>query len=414
MTLEMAAEETRIRLHYLKALEENDWDSLPSRFQARGFLKAYAGLLGLDPTPLLLQFDDKPLTSEIDTPPAENKPEPESPSPSTTRQILREIADQLRTTRLQLGFSYEDIERQTHLRVHHLQAMEDGNFEALPSFVQGRGMLGIYARFLGLNEDAVLLRYADALQARLASQQNRTSSSKPRPEQKPQFRSWSWLWSADFLVIIVLTVGILAFFIWGLSSILDTRASTTPTSTPLSIAEVLLAPGTPFLDTPTLPLPSPTDTLIPAALQTIQPEVSGTAPAESPTPQSLPPMVSVYVSVRQRTWLRVLVDGKEQFAGRALPGSVYEYSADEQVEIQTGNAAALQITFNQEDLGTMGNIGEVVTRIYSINGVLAPTATVTLTPTNTPRPSPTPRPTMTTRPTSTPRPTSTLRPTPTP
>jgi hypothetical protein len=125
-------------------------------------------------------------------------------------------------------------------------------------------------------------------------------------------------------------------------------------------------------------------------------------------------LLRITINVRQRTWLRVLVDGKEQFSGRVVAGSAYEYSGDEKIEIQTGNAAALQIIFNQEDLGVMGNMGEIVTRIYTLTGVLAPTPTVTLTPTKTPRPSPTPRPTLTTRPTSTPRPTPTPRPTQTP
>ncbi|MFZ5808360.1 MAG: helix-turn-helix domain-containing protein [Chloroflexota bacterium] len=413
LSLEQAAEETRIRVHYLKALEENDWEALPTPFQMRGFLRSYANFLGLQPTLLLEQFDYKENPdSSLEPAPPEKISQYETDS-SNYQAIFKEIADQLRSTRLQLGFTYEDIEKQTRLRARHIQAIEEGNFDALPSPVQGKGMLGIYAQFLGLSSDAILLRYADALQARLAEQQIHRSSPRSKLKTAPGLRSWSWLWSAEFLDIVFLSVGILAFFFWGLSSIIRTRASVPPTPTALSIAEVLLAPSTPFLDTPTNPPPSPTATEILPIAVAASPQTSETVLPSAPVTNTVN-LLRITINVRQRTWLRVLVDGKEQFSGRVVAGSAYEYSGDEKIEIQTGNAAALQIIFNQEDLGAMGNMGEIVTRIYTRAGVLAPTPTVTLTPTKTPRPSPTPRPTLTTRPTSTPRPTPTARPTQTP
>jgi transcriptional regulator with XRE-family HTH domain len=47
LTLEQASETTRIRVHYLKALESDDLSSMPSAAQARGFLRMYAEFLGL-------------------------------------------------------------------------------------------------------------------------------------------------------------------------------------------------------------------------------------------------------------------------------------------------------------------------------------------------------------------------------
>ena len=53
LSLEQIASATFIKLRYLKALEAGDFQSLPSQTQARGFLRTYANLLKLDPTPLL-------------------------------------------------------------------------------------------------------------------------------------------------------------------------------------------------------------------------------------------------------------------------------------------------------------------------------------------------------------------------
>ncbi len=100
--------------------------------------------------------------------------------------------------------------------------------------------------------------------------------------------------------------------------------------------------------------------------------------------------VQVYIVVRQRAWMRVLVDGQEEFSGRVIPGGAYTFSGDEQVEILTGNGAGLLVYFNQQNLGPLGFYGEVVNQIYSLDGILAPTPTQTSTPTATPPASPTP------------------------
>jgi cytoskeletal protein RodZ len=59
-TLEQAARYTRIRLPYLRALEDGDTSSLdtyPGRLYVRYFLREYAEHLGVEPGPLLRQFD---------------------------------------------------------------------------------------------------------------------------------------------------------------------------------------------------------------------------------------------------------------------------------------------------------------------------------------------------------------------
>jgi hypothetical protein len=69
------------------------------------------------------------------------------------------------------------------------------------------------------------------------------------------------------------------------------------------------------------------------------------------------------------------------------------------VEILTGNAGALQIFFNDDDIGSVGLIGQVASLIFTENGLILPTPTITPTPTETPLTTPTA--TMTPSPTST-------------
>ena len=55
-TLEEIAEETKIRVRYLQAIEEGNLDILPGHFYTRGFIKSYAEALGLDPDILIKTY----------------------------------------------------------------------------------------------------------------------------------------------------------------------------------------------------------------------------------------------------------------------------------------------------------------------------------------------------------------------
>jgi cytoskeleton protein RodZ len=61
LTLEQVFQAIRINVRYLKALENEDRESLPSSVQAKGYLRLYADYLGLPFQPLLDTWDGKVL-----------------------------------------------------------------------------------------------------------------------------------------------------------------------------------------------------------------------------------------------------------------------------------------------------------------------------------------------------------------
>ena len=58
LTLEEAAARTRILPQYLKAVEDNNYAKLPDEVFAKGFVRSYARLLGLDEGAVIRQFDE--------------------------------------------------------------------------------------------------------------------------------------------------------------------------------------------------------------------------------------------------------------------------------------------------------------------------------------------------------------------
>src|SRR5436190_7221179 len=56
LSVEDAAGRTKIRAKYLRALEAEDWETLPSTAYAKGFLRTYARLLALDADALVDEY----------------------------------------------------------------------------------------------------------------------------------------------------------------------------------------------------------------------------------------------------------------------------------------------------------------------------------------------------------------------
>ncbi|MBI2759024.1 MAG: helix-turn-helix domain-containing protein [Chloroflexi bacterium] len=69
LSIEQVSAATRIRPHYLEALERDDLSAIPSAAQARGFLRIYADFLGLNPgelVPTPRQPESQPIVSSPD------------------------------------------------------------------------------------------------------------------------------------------------------------------------------------------------------------------------------------------------------------------------------------------------------------------------------------------------------------
>lgn len=418
ITFEQAVSATHMRERYLRALEEGNFDLMPSMAQARGFLRAYASFLKLDPELLLAQLDSEDgltgrTTERATVPLDDNRPvrlELEGTPTSAgvdyeqADRIFLVIGKQLQYQRELLGLSLDDVVRYTHVRRHYLQALEDGRLDDLPSPVQGRGMLDNYATFLGMDPEPLLLQFAEGLQARLTLRQAAHSEPVTAPIARRR-RPLSLplplrrLLSPDILIGVTFAVFLVVFVVWGAIRIFAMNSERQPEPTAPSIAEVLLA----------TPSPSPSPSLQPESLTPIPPsqEAAGqpadqvvdvgtiATAADGSQATALPfsaeggPGVQVYITVLQRAWLRAIVDGKIEFEDRVIPGSAYPFVGDNSVEILTSNGAGIQVFYNQQDLGVLGSFGQIVDRVFTPQGVLTPTPTITPTPSLTPRVTPT-------------------------
>src|SRR5512146_1674851 len=64
--------------------------------------------------------------------------------------MAQSIGEQLKQARSKRGLTLEQASQATHIRKHYLEALENDQRDALPSPVQGRGFLRLYAGMLDL------------------------------------------------------------------------------------------------------------------------------------------------------------------------------------------------------------------------------------------------------------------------
>jgi cytoskeleton protein RodZ len=346
------------------------------------------------------EIEDEPEPEPEPVIEADTQPRPEIPSEPgmSSQEIINEIGLQLRRRRELLSLTLDEIERHTRMRSEFMDALEKGKFDELPSPVQTRGMLANYASFLDLDVDALLLRFADALQARHRERHPEKTAERngqPNiPENLPRLRSFI---AGDLVFGIGMVLLLIIFSVWGISRVitLQSERQVEAAATGLSISEALI--GTP-VETIAAEI-----TLIPAVDTPIASLPEGTV--EIPT-QAANVNVQVNIVAVERTYLRVTVDGEVVFDGRTIPGNAYPFEAEQTIEILAGSGAALRVVYNQRDLGLLGGFGQIASFIYTPNEILVPTPvvspTATLTPYISPTPSITPSPTLTASPTFTP------------
>ena len=410
LELEDVARATRIRSHYLKALEEGEFGLLPSSAQVSGFLRTYAEYLEMDPDPLFKKLQLRAQEIEVAAQAAEAAPPAKDAAAAseTEAQIANAFAaigTALRQRRESLELDLIELEEQTHIPEHYLQRLENGEFDSFPSPTQARGMLGNYADFLGLESDALLSRYAEALQVRFQQRQAARPARRtiPRPKiPKLVFRPPAWLQpllSGDLLVWAVAGLALLVFVIFSIGRIAATRAGQQPELTAPPLVGLLIP-------SPTLATQGASGAINLLEQQTATPGLLGEAAIQVTNTGS----IALRVLATQRTWMRVIADGQEGFEGRTVPGQSYTFSANNQILLVASNGAGLRVFFNEQDLGILGVFGEIVELVFTTQGATTPTlsptptinpdiltatAGVALTPSTTPSPSATPSPTAT-------------------
>ncbi len=251
----------------------------------------------------------------------------------------------LRDTRLTLGRSLQDAERQTRILARHLAALENGDFHLLPTGIYARGFVYNYANWLQLNPQEMVRLFNEA-------RGESEAAYRPQPVARPVNTQGPF--SPNFVVIGFITVIMAVVAAWAYTLIVQTppkkpiidvpTVAATPTAIvgASSVATVSIAPSS---TAGTIIIPSTTSG---TSTGTTTTAVGATATATAASG------LKVTLSATGQSWVAVYIDGSDipQFAQVMNAGDTHDFDAKQSVKFIIGKPGSVSYSVNGQDKGT--------------------------------------------------------------
>jgi transcriptional regulator with XRE-family HTH domain len=239
---------------------------------------------------------------------------------------MESVGELLKHEREAQGKTLEDVARATKLTMLILEALEADHFSVLPAPVYVKGHLRTYARSLGMNEEAIVDKYLRFTQQQEHEELDEWDAVELELHEEKRRTGRRWVWIA-----VVVTV-VAAAICWYAVS--ERRGTSEPetgnsisTSTDADTSAVVVEP--------------------------VQETVADDAMIEWHK-------LELVVVARDRTWLRVSVDG-EPVADLTLErGDQRQWEADEFFELDVGTGESLELYLGGVLLGTAGSGSRLV------------------------------------------------------
>ncbi|MCA9965008.1 MAG: helix-turn-helix domain-containing protein [Anaerolineales bacterium] len=282
----------------------------------------------------------------------------------------------MREARENKGLTLEEVQAETRIHARFLTALEKGDYAALPTPVHVRGFLRNYARFLGLDPQPLLARYQNnhGYSSNGINHGQTNGSFVPTRDDQPFFdpvnvevESISNRRSPESaLQLVIIAALLLALALIGMRfiPILLGNGDGTETIT-AEITQALQEMTNNGELEPTIDINATltaTDFITSTSRNNTNGAASGSLLATpSPTRPPLPAIldtIQLRLDITERTWMEVTIDGDVVFTGIARTNDVFEWEAQNEVKLLTGNAIGIVATINEVQLGRLGGRGE--------------------------------------------------------
>ncbi|MBX6395317.1 MAG: helix-turn-helix domain-containing protein [Alicyclobacillaceae bacterium] len=247
---------------------------------------------------------------------------------------MEDVGQFLRQTRESRGITLEDAAQATKIRQTYLEAIEKGDWSALPPAVYARGFIRSYAEFLGLDGSEILRRAGLEQPAAVQPQ------TEPRKNEPARVRGWERYRPA--LPQILASVGLLAVLATGYWLLKERDGGPTP-----PVAQPENPAASPYPSSPGLTTEPPRTPEPPApALKVVKKNASQFTAEIGPVNQ-----VEVSLKVQDKPcWVDAQADGQSVERRILEPGEVRTFRGDQEVRIIAGRASSLRITVNGREL----------------------------------------------------------------
>ncbi|MFQ5588441.1 MAG: helix-turn-helix domain-containing protein [Nitrospiria bacterium] len=303
---------------------------------------------------------------------------------------MENLGEHLKEKREALKITIDELSAQTRIPARFIEAIEADELDQLPNPVTAKGFLRSYAECVGVEASVVAETLTEY-----------TPATQPAVETENQDEILSYLQVKKTMRVpfprrIVLSVGgviVLLLVLGGLLSNNGKEVAISP-SLPLSPENTAQAPVSPvFPESPVfsenaqkseLAVPANEDPETPekeAPSQNVslqeglgEPESGlNTSPAASDHPPSVvsepaqdteavstPKANTLFLEATEASWVQVTIDDGEIREALLQPEDTVQWEADKKFLLTLGNAGGVRVELNGEDLGLLGESGEVI------------------------------------------------------
>ena len=259
----------------------------------------------------------------------------------------------LRQERERQNLTIEDIEQGTSIRATYIDAIENGEYDKLPGTVYAKGFIKNYAKFLGMDSDAMTKEFTSDLaeiEAEKAAVTAEEINSEKKIEQVPEKKTEPERKSIGYSIqddnrgssskIIVAAVVLIAAVAGALWSWLSS----------------------PENDVATVNQPVKQEQIAQTEPQPVEPTPIANA---NPVPQPKSDKVEVQARFNDRCWLLVTIDGAVVQEGVVEGGQTLTWEGKNDINFRLGNAGAVEFFQDGKSLGVLGNVGDVVDKTFT-------------------------------------------------
>lgn len=299
----------------------------------------------------------------------------------------------LKERRIELGKEIAEAAETTRIKGSYLKAIEEEDFSKLPIEVYTKGYIREYAKYLGVYSEDIIASYDSYLDekkgikgksASVAAAKEKSLNIEIANEQTEQKgllqdsiadtttplitgikeKPYS---KRALLVLPLLAIIIAIYFLLPQSE----KAPEMPLKLPAPVQEAPQTPHTPQInavqqDTQSVPqIP----TQVPAVNEVdktkavkadVKPEIKADAKLKNETAAGQKKKYSLDIKATDKVWLQIVIDGSEKKEMTLNVGDRIVYGANESFNILVGNAAGVDLKYNDRNFGALGEKGQVV------------------------------------------------------
>lgn len=273
---------------------------------------------------------------------------------SSQQEQLIQIGAHLQDVRNQQGLSLDDVAAKTLIQTRLLRAIEAGDMDALPEAVYVRGFVKRYADHLHLDGTKVAASFSVNTQTQpLPSSWNASAAAQLRPLH---------LYAA-YVALIVAAVSGVSYLLSVLSPPTVTQQASSSNQEAIAQSDAEEGGSSAALgETEATESTASLDASEEPSAAAIASEESDEVSQSDGDPEA---PVEVSLELVERSWLRVVVDGSEEFEGVLQEGTEQTWTAENEVTVRAGNAGGVLLAVNRQPAEVMGEPGSVSEQTFS-------------------------------------------------